>query len=70
VVVEGFKQALDAVPGTETKPATILHGSRFVLVDRAGMIRGFPDPAEPGKAKLYAMVDWLLAQPGPRPTVP
>ena len=38
VVVQGFKQSLDRGDGS---PHGIMHGSHFVLVDRAGMIRGF-----------------------------
>lgn len=60
VVVDGFKQALEAQPATDTQPATILHGSRFVLVDKAGHIRGFPDPREPGKKEMFAGIDALL----------
>jgi protein SCO1/2 len=38
VVVQGFKQSLDRGDGS---PHGIMHGSHFVLVDRAGVIRGF-----------------------------
>lgn len=68
VVVGGFKMMLErieATPGTESKPpapATVLHGERFVVVDRAGQIRAYPDPKEPGKAGIYAAVDTLLAE--------
>ena len=60
-VVDGFKQSMENLPATDLKPATILHGSRFVVVDRRGHMRAFPDPAEPGKTELYAVVDAVLA---------
>jgi protein SCO1/2 len=37
--VGGFKLALDPTSGTEAEPIT--HASRFVLVDRQGLIRGY-----------------------------
>lgn len=61
VVVDGFKQYVEITPGTGLAPPTILHGSRFVLVDRKGHIRAYPDPAEPGKVELYRLVDAVLA---------
>lgn len=60
VVVEGFKQAMEKVGATETAPETVIHGSRFVVVDPRGHIRAYPDPKEPGKKELYAAVDALL----------
>ena len=39
VSVKGFKLALDDGKGSETEP--IMHSSRFVLIDRAGQIRGY-----------------------------
>lgn len=62
VVIDGFKQAIDARPGDATDPATILHGARFVLVDRVGHIRAWTDPKEPEKKTLYAAVDAVLAE--------
>ena len=60
VVVDGFKQLMEAAPATGTQPETILHGSRFVLVDGAGEIRAFPDPKVPGELEAY--LDLLLAE--------
>jgi protein SCO1 len=37
--IKGFKLALDETGGTPTEPIT--HSTRFVLVDRSGMIRGY-----------------------------
>jgi protein SCO1/2 len=54
VVVDGFKMLME--PGADT----ILHGSRFVVVDRRGRIRAYPDPKEEGKKDLYRAVDQLL----------
>ncbi len=61
VVVDSFKMVLERIE-SPTEPATILHGERFVVVDRLGRIRAYPDPKEPGKAELYAAVDALLAE--------
>lgn len=60
VVVDGFKQAMERVPATDVAPETVIHGSRFVIVDTKGRIRAYPDPKEPGKKELYAAVDKLL----------
>jgi protein SCO1/2 len=60
VVVGGFKMAMERV-SAEGEPMNVLHGERFVVVDEAGRIRGYPDPKEPGKTTLYATVDALLA---------
>lgn len=60
VVVDGFKLAMERV-SQEGEPTKVLHGERFVVVDEAGRIRGYPDPKEPGKTALYATVDALLA---------
>lgn len=38
VVQEGFRQRMDRDPN---EPANVFHGSHFVLVDQAGVIRGF-----------------------------
>ena len=43
--VGGFKLALDPTGGTEAEPIT--HSSRFVLVDRDGVIRGYYGTEEP-----------------------
>lgn len=56
VVRDGFKMVME--PGE--KPANILHGERFVVVDQTGHIRAYPDPKEPGKAEIYRAVDQLL----------
>lgn len=62
VVVGGFKQTLERVPGPTPAEDSILHGERFVLVDRGGAIRGFPDPKEPGE--IERQLDALLAAGG------
>ena len=43
--VGGFKLALDPAGGTEAEPIT--HSSRFALVDRDGIIRGYYGTEEP-----------------------
>lgn len=46
--IDGFKLAAgDALPGGEP----ILHSSRFVLVDRKGMVRGYYDSGDPDAMK-------------------
>lgn len=60
VVVDGFKQMIER-GGATGDPATILHGSRFVVVDGKGRMRAFAEPTEPEKRSLYAAVDQSLA---------
>lgn len=60
VVVDGFKLLMEKAPATGTQPETILHGSRFILVDTKGTIRAYPDPKEPGEIEAY--LDLLLAE--------
>jgi protein SCO1/2 len=55
-VVGGFQQVMEST-GVTGDPATILHGFRFVVVDRAGHMRAFVDPMEPGAGTLYATID-------------
>jgi protein SCO1/2 len=45
VVVQGFKQSLERGDGS---PSGIMHGTHLVLVDKAGMIRGFYRSDEEG----------------------
>lgn len=61
VVVDGLKQMMDRAPGEGNQPETVLHGSRFVLVDAKLVIRAYPDPKEPGQVEAY--LDLLLAEP-------
>ncbi len=60
VVVDGFKLLMEKAPATDTQPETILHGSRFLLVDGTGEIRAYPDPKAPGELEAY--MDLLLAE--------
>lgn len=60
VVVDGFKMLMEKAPATGTQPETILHGSKFILVDGKGVIRAFPDPKVPGELEAY--LDLLLAE--------
>lgn len=60
VVVDGFKQVMQK-SGEEGSPGSILHGSRFIVVDRGGTLRAFPDPYEAGKTSMYAAIDAALA---------
>ncbi len=62
VVVDGFKLLMERSPATATQPETVLHGSRFLLVDKLGQIRAYPDPKTPGEIEAY--LDLLLAAGG------
>jgi protein SCO1/2 len=64
VVVSGFKQAMEAVPATPERPANVLHGTHFVLVDRQGEIRGYYRSEAEGVEPLTAAVKQLLADGG------
>ena len=53
VIVGGFKQSLQREPPDKAgAPESILHGSHFVLVDRALSIRGFYPSDEEGLLRL------------------
>jgi protein SCO1/2 len=62
VVVDGFKQGLQVGEAPEGGPPNILHGSHFVLVDRAGFIRGYYSSDEPGIARLNRDTRLLIAE--------
>jgi protein SCO1/2 len=62
-VVEGMK-----IPFEKRATATafdILHGERFVLVDRHGRIRGYHETTPEGLSALEAAIDAVLREPGP-----
>ncbi len=59
VVVGGFKLLMERVPAADERPETVLHGSRFVLLDAGGVIRAYPDPDVAGEIEGY--VNALLA---------
>lgn len=63
VVVESFKESMQPVrdPG---KPANVLHGSHFVLVDGAGTIRGYYASDAPGLDTLARHVSFLVSRGG------
>jgi len=53
VVIGGFKQSIQRDPNAKAgSPESILHGSHFVLVDRALSIRGFYPSDEEGLQRL------------------
>ena len=62
VVTQGFKQALQAEPIEPGKPRNVLHGTHFVLVDRAGEIRGFFANDQAGHEALRKAVSSLLSE--------
>lgn len=55
VVVDGFKTIMQPDEGEKT----VLHGSRFIIVDGKGAIRAYADPKVRGEVE--ATVDLLLA---------
>jgi protein SCO1 len=59
VVVDGMKQLMERSPANGTAPETVLHGSRFVVVDAKATIRAFADPKAPGEVEAY--LDLVLA---------
>ncbi|HEY2733572.1 MAG TPA: SCO family protein [Polyangiales bacterium] len=61
VVVQGFKEAMEAQPTAAGQPANVLHGTHFVLVDRRGDIRGYFRNDEDGQRALFAAASSLLA---------
>jgi protein SCO1/2 len=61
VVTKGFKQAMELEPEQPGKPRNVLHGSHFVLVDRAGQLRGFFRSDAEGRQALQAAAERLLA---------
>ncbi|HKP61578.1 MAG TPA: SCO family protein [Polyangiales bacterium] len=62
VVTRGFKQAMQIEPEQPGKPRNVLHGSHFVLVDRAGTIRGFFRSDAEGMTALRAASQRLLEE--------
>lgn len=60
VVVSGFKQTMEPAPAADGKARAILHGSHFVLVDEALVIRGFYATDEEGLMRLIRDVRLLL----------
>jgi protein SCO1 len=65
VVTSGFKQAMQAEPLEAGKPRNVLHGTHFVLVDRAGKIRGFFRSDSEGTAELRKAAAQLLTEGKP-----
>ncbi|HEX4352036.1 MAG TPA: SCO family protein [Polyangiales bacterium] len=61
VVVQGFKEAMEAQPSAAGQPANVLHGTHFVLVDRRGEIRGYYRNDEDGQQALLAAATALLS---------
>jgi protein SCO1/2 len=63
-VVNGFKQGMTKEPDPDEKDGfSILHGTRFVLVDQHGEIRGFYDAQDAAEmAKLRTHLLQLLNQ--------
>lgn len=61
VVVEGFKQAMEPLLSAD-KPANVLHGSHFVLVDAKGVIRGYYPSDTDGAREIADAVSLLLSR--------
>jgi cytochrome oxidase Cu insertion factor (SCO1/SenC/PrrC family) len=56
VVVDGFKQAMDTQAVGPGEPDRVIHGDRFVVVDKVGHMRGFPEAQSP---ELGALLERL-----------
>jgi protein SCO1 len=63
-VVNGFKQAIAPEAAVDGRPANILHGTHFVLVDGEGVIRGFYSSDDEG-LKALANAARQLVNEGP-----
>jgi protein SCO1/2 len=70
VIVSGFKQALQPGPEVAGKARSILHGSHFVLIDRALSIRGYYPSDEEGLLRLARDARILLAEKAENPREP
>lgn len=62
VIVSGFKEALQPGPEVAGKARAILHGSHFVLIDRALSIRGYYPSDQEGLLRLARDARILLAE--------
>jgi len=62
VILDGFKQSVERAPASEGQAQTILHGSHFVLVDRASFIRGYYRSDQEGLLRLERDVRILLRE--------
>lgn len=56
VVVDGFKQAMDTQAVAPGEPDRVIHGDRFVVVDKQGHMRGFPEYGSPELGELMERV--------------
>jgi protein SCO1/2 len=65
VILDGFKQSVQRSPAVEGQAQTILHGSHFVLVDRASFIRGYYRSDQEGLLRLERDVRIVLAEKTP-----
>lgn len=64
VILDGFKQSVQRSPAAEGQAQTILHGSHFVLVDRAAFIRGYYRSDQEGLLLLERDARLVLAEKG------
>jgi protein SCO1/2 len=63
VVTAGFKQAMEVEPAQPGKLRNVLHGTHFVLVDRAATIRGFYRSDADGMRELQSAAENLAHEP-------
>jgi protein SCO1/2 len=63
-VVGGYWQIVERIPRPDGAGFDIAHSERFVLVDRAGQIRGFYKTDEGGLNHLMTDLDGVLAEQG------
>lgn len=63
-VVKGFKISMGKVPtaGDAGEKFDVVHGEKFILVDKQGRIRGYYDSTQKGIKKLMADFKYLLGK--------
>ncbi len=61
LIRKGFKLSVEGDAGNSSSP--VLHSGKFVLIDRAGRIRGYYDGLDTdGRTKLLAALDHVLGE--------
>jgi cytochrome oxidase Cu insertion factor (SCO1/SenC/PrrC family) len=63
-VVSGYWQIVERIPRPDGAGFDIAHSERFVLVDRAGQIRGFYKTDEGGLDHLMRDLDTAMNEQG------
>lgn len=56
IVTDGFKQAMQEIAVKPGESKDVIHGDRFIIVDRKGHMRGFPEAASPEVTEILTRV--------------